>query len=656
LGLQILLGTTSGQYDPVAEQGQATCGNGIVETGEQCDDGNLRAHDGCKLCTVEVGRTVPSLAFADLDNDGLNDIVLTNDRGQVWALYSDGQGRFRQVQLLGIGRKRAPAAVADFNGDGLTDVLLVSKRPRAGALTLLANAGGGNFVTTPLPVDLPILGPLLAADFDRDGLTDVAAGYKNGWTLLYNDGAGPARPTSTGLAKAFKNITSFAAADFDEDGWFDVLATFGSPDVPSLLFRGSATGTFLPGESVDRSGPIVDPFAVDLDQDDHQDIVSCTSTPTFSCRVLYGNGTGKFGPTALPSSSHAIGRQPLAARVADFDHDGFADIVGISHGDNLAVIIYGGGSTPTGRVVFPTGSRPSDVEVLDLNNDGFADFVVANEASKDLSIFVNQGNRQFLALEPLRLPLLPDISLGRIKLASGDINGDGVIDLAAVQAGGKAGGVVTPLINVGGVGLAAFGSLPVGKSAWGIALGHLNADGVLDIATANRSDDSISVLLSQPNGSYLRTDRNSGGVRPTGVAIADLNGDGFDDIIVTNEWIDAQTKTYGNVASFLNDGNGNFGNAAFKHVRGREIPRSVCAGDFDDDGLKDVAVASFGTGDIMILFGAGNGSWRTDARLFPVGNAPVSASCTDADGDGRIDDIAFGRQRGSEVGLIHTSN
>jgi hypothetical protein len=215
---------------------------------------------------------------------------------------------------------------------------------------------------------------------------------------------------------------------------------------------------------------------------------------------------------------------------------------------------------------------------------------------------------------------------------------------------------VTLLLNVEGVGLATTKSLPVGNLAWGIALGHLNGDDALDIVTANRSDNSFSVLLSQPDGGYVRTDRNSGGVRATDVATADLNGDGFDDILVTNEMIDAQTDTYGNVVSFLNDGTGNVGNAKFKHVRGREIPRSVCAGDFDDDGFKDIAVASLGTNDIMLLYGDGTGAWRADERIFPVDDAPLSLSCAEADGNGRIDDIAFGRRSGSEVGLIHTSN
>lgn len=655
LGLQVLIGNSNGQYNALP-QGQGTCGNGIVEVGEQCDDGNLKQRDGCsKLCTVEVGKLVPSLTVVDLDGDAFTDLVLTDDRGQVWALLSDGQGRFRQIASMGMGRKKAPAAVGDFNGDGTTDLLIVSKKARAGALTLLANNGAGGFVTTPLPVTLPVLGPLLAADFDRDGNMDVAAGFKNGWAILYNDGAGPTRAVPTALAKSFKNVTSFTAADFDEDGWFDVLATFGSTKVPSLLFRGSATGTFKGGESVDPSGPVADPFAVDLDQDDHQDIVSCAAGPSFGCRVLYGNGTGKFGAAALPSSS-AVGRQPRAAAAADFDHDGLADLVGISRDDDRAVVLFAAGTPQEARLVLTTGSRPSDVEIIDLNHDTFPDFVVGNEASRDLNIFLNQQNRQFLSLTPLKLPSIPNSSLGLIALAAGDINGDGISDLAVVQAGGTAGGVVTPLINIDGVGLAAAGSYPVGKLAWGIAVGHINGDDILDIVTANRTDNSYSVLLSQPDGTYVRTDRNSGGVRATDVAVANLDGVNGDDIVVTNEFIDGITETYGNVVTFLNDGTGNFGNPALKHVRGREIPRSVCSGDFDDDGAKDIAVASLGSSDIMVLFGAGNGTWRADERLFPVGDAALSVSCIDADADGRVDDIAFGRRGGSEVGLILTSN
>jgi hypothetical protein len=369
--------------------------------------------------------------------------------------------------------------------------------------------------------------------------------------------------------------------------------------------------------------------------------------------VMYGNGTGKFGAAALPSSV-AVGREPRAAGAADLDHDGFADVVGVSRDDDRAVVLFGGTPGLNTRVELTTGGRPSDVALLDLNGDGFLDIVVANEATRDLSIFVNQTNRQFLKTQAVHLPVLPNSALGLIALAAGDINGDHVVDLVAVQAGGSAGGTVTPLINTPGFGLAAIGSLPVGNLAWGVALGHLNGDDVLDIVTANRTDNTFSVLLSQPGGGWARSDHASGGVRATDVAVTDFDGDGFDDIVVTNEMIDAQTENYGNVSLFLNDGNGNFGAPAVQHVRGREIPRAVCAGDFDNDGANDIAVASLGSNDIMVLFGTGNGTWRADERLFPVGDGPLSVSCNDADGDDKTD-IAFGRRGGSEVGVILTN-
>lgn len=655
LQLRILLGNSSGQYFEVPSSGGGTCGNGVLETGEQCDDANAKGSVGCsKACTIELGKLVPSLEITDLDGDQRGDVVLTNARGQVLALISDGQGRFWQIRHLGEAKKTTPATLGDFNGDGTTDVAFVSKKASNGALTLLTNVGGGFFATTPvsLPDKMKITGSILAADFDRNGLPDIAAGVKGGWALLFNDGSGPNRPTVVSLPKSYKKVSRLVAADFNEDGWLDLVTNYG-PKVPTLFFRGSATGAFIGGDAIGAAGALSDPFAVDLDQDDHQDVVSCSSAGGLSCRVLYGNGAGQFGAAALPSST-AVGREPRAAAAGDLDQDGFADVVGISRVDDVAVVLFGGTPAQNSRLVLATGSRPSDVEILDLNGDGNLDFIVANEASRDLSIFLNQTNRQFLSLARVNLPSIPNSSLGLMALAAGDIDNNGTIDLAVVQAGGQAGGTVTPLINISGAGLAVSASVPVGNLAWGIAIGKLNSDDVLDIVTANRNDNTFSVLLSQPNGTYTRSDVNSGGIRATDVAVADLDNDGFGDVIVTNEMIDAQTTNYGNVVTFLNDGNGGFPGGGSKHVRGREIPRSICAGDFDNDGQSDVAVASLASNDIMVLFGAGNGTWRADERLFPVGDGALSVSCREADGDDRTD-IAFGRRSGSEVGVILTN-
>jgi hypothetical protein len=372
--------------------------------------------------------------------------------------------------------------------------------------------------------------------------------------------------------------------------------------------------------------------------------MSCNATATASCQIHYGNGQGKFGAAALPSVL-SFGREVSGAGAGDFDHDGVVDLVGISYRDHKAVVVFQG-AVPH-RLVLDAGQRPSDVVVVDLNGDEFLDFVVASEATRDLTTFVNLGNRQFSQSLGVRLPSVPDLSLGRIALAVGDIDGDGDEDLAASQAGGT----VTPLLNPGGGGLFALATLPTGARAWGVALGDMNGDDTLDIVTANRDDDSFSVQLSGPGGTYTRTDYNSGGIRASDVAAADLNGDERADIIVTNEKVEPNTAL-GNVVVFLNDGNGGFG-SGFVHKRGRETPRAICTGDFDGDTFADVAVGSLESNDVMVLHGKGDGTWRNDERDFPVGFGAIAVNCIDADGDGRTD-IAYARKKAGDVGVVLT--
>jgi hypothetical protein len=105
----------------------------------------------------------------------------------------------------------------------------------------------------------------------------------------------------------------------------------------------------------------------------------------------------------------------------------------------------------------------------------------------------------------------------------------------------------------------------------------------------------------------------------------------------------------------LNDGLGGFGAPTEIHIRGRETPRAVCTGDFDDDGLRDAAVASLDSSDILVLMGDGVGGWRRDEIVFSIGQEAISVRCFDADTDGRTD-IAFGRRKAGDVGAILTGS
>ncbi len=643
--LQILLGTEGNGFAPIDISGEAVCGDGVVAGPEVCDDGNLKRRDGCsKTCLPELKGSLVYLAAADFDGDGFNDLLIVDKQSYVTLLLSDGTGRFRDVRILGRTQRRAPAAVADFTGDGFPDIAFIPKSRRNGNLQLLVNDGTGEFLPVAINPGLRFSGPMLVADFDDNGWLDLAIGLKKSWTILYNDGAGPARPGT--IVAADRNLATLGAADFNEDGWLDVVASTRKRRGSSVsLHYGSAIGVFTGGSALAMDNPR-NVFVLDLDQDQHQDIVNCNSDYDPTCRTLYGTGDGEFSDSALPNDG-SVGREVRAAAAADLDGDGSVDLVGISRRDNRGTVVFRHPErSQRSRVTLETGAKPSDMALVDLDGNAINDIVIANEGSNDLSIFMNFGQRQLPALAPVRLSAL---GMGAPALAAGDINGDTRPDIAVSQSGSS---TVTLFINVGGV-LVTPGSLDVGEEPRDVALGELNGDGTLDIVTANRSADSFTVLLSQPDGSYARTDYPSAGLRPSAVAIDDLDGDTIPDIVLTNEKV-VNDSRLGSVVTFLNDGTGGFGPAADVHVRGRETPRDICTGDFDNDGFRDAAVASLDSGDIMVLHGDGAGGWRRDEHVFPIGQEAISVRCFDADGDGRTD-IAYGRRKAGDVGAILTA-
>jgi len=81
--------------------------------------------------------------------------------------------------------------------------------------------------------------------------------------------------------------------------------------------------------------------------------------------------------------------------------------------------------------------------------------------------------------------------------------------------------------------------------------------------------------------------------------------------------------------------------------------RDLCTGDFDGDGVVDVAIASTRTADILILFGNADGTWRRGERVYSVGKFPRALACADVDGDGKTD-VVFGRLNRGDIDTIQT--
>ena len=637
--LQILPGNASGGYDP-APTGPSVCGNGIIEGAELCDDGNTKKKDGCSpTCTPEISRALVSLSAGDLDGDLNQDLVLVDAQANMLLLFGDGAGHFSSTRLLPKVRTKTPAVLADFNNDGALDIAVIPK-DRKQPLAILLNDGTAQFTSTPMSVNskLRLVGPIVAADLDGNGFPDLVAGSKTkpaGFVTLLNDGAGPSRFGST--VGTPKGLRSLGAADFSEDGKLDLLAEFTTKGQAPLVYGGLGTGQFVVPESL-GDPTFLNTTIVDLDQDRHQDLVSCDAK-SGNCRVRYGDGAGNFSAAPV-SIDDLIGSDVSGGAGGDLDGDGVADVVGISKADSKAVVLFRTANSPqVARLDLTPGSKPNAVAVADLNNDGKLDILISNEGSNDLSVFLNLGNRQFTN-GSVRVSAGGAHPTG---MALGDLNNDGRLDVAVPLNTSNA---VALFQNRIAGGLTKVTSLTTGANPQGAAIGRLNGDAFGDVVVANYDDSSVSVFLSDGNGGYTSSTISSGGLHPTDVALADLNGDLIPDLIAVNE-------TSKNVVVFINDGNGGFGGGTSTLTMGRTRPWDLCVGDYDGDGLNDVAVASVGTGDILILRGNGDGTWASDERVFTIGRDPHPIFCNDIDGDNRTD-IVFPNRDTGRVEVILT--
>ncbi|BAC89392.1 FG-GAP-like repeat-containing protein [Gloeobacter violaceus] len=121
------------------------------------------------------------------------------------------------------------------------------------------------------------------------------------------------------------------------------------------------------------------------------------------------------------------------------------------------------------------------------------------------------------------------------SVALGDIDGDGDLDIATASGDYADPGNVSVLLNAGGGGFAPPRSFAVGDLPKSVALGDIDGDGDLDIATANRESNDVSVLLNTGGGSFAPAQAFAVGSRPYSVALGDLDGDGDLDIVPPTE-------------------------------------------------------------------------------------------------------------------------
>ncbi|QIP11531.1 hypothetical protein G8759_02235 [Spirosoma aureum] len=201
-----------------------------------------------------------------------------------------------------------------------------------------------------------------------------------------------------------------------------------------------------------------------------------------------------------------------------------------------------------------------------------------------------------------------------------DVNADGFLDL--ISANNSSNNVSVLLGKVDG-GFASAINYPVGNNPRSVVAGDVNGDGRPDLITANTTGNNVSVLLGNGAGSFAAAVNFPVGTAPSSVAMSDINADGHPDLITAN-------TTSNTVSVLLGDGAGSF--AVPVNYPVGDSPFSVCVGDVYGDGKISIVTANGFSDNVSILPGQGDGSFRP-AVNWAVGSGPTGVVLSNINGD-----------------------
>jgi hypothetical protein len=329
----------------------------------------------------------------------------------------------------------------------------------------------------------------------------------------------------------------------------------------------------------------------------------------------------------------------------------------------VSVLLGNGDGTFHAAKSYGSGGQDAySVAVEDVNGDGKPDLLVANycadsECSTDgnVGVLIGNGDGTFRAAVPYSSGAYHTVSV-----AVGDVNGDGKLDLVvgsycASSSNCASGSVGVLLGNGNGTFRAAVSYSSGGYEAQSVAVGDVNGDGKLDLLVANTicapndcATGSVGVLLGNGDGSFQPVvTYDSGGFSAESVAVADVNGDGKPDLLVTNNCVTdgAFNCVNGSVGVLLGNGDGTF-QSAVSYGSGGTGASSVAVRDVNGDGKLDLLLANacgnngnYGCmiGSVGVLLGKGSGTFKAAAIDASGGYEPYSVAVGDVNGDGNPD-------------------
>jgi hypothetical protein len=490
---------------------------------------------------VPVSQSPRAIAAGDLGESAFDHIVTISPSGNLLSILETpgpGESYFERATIP-VPPNTTGVVIADVTNDGLDDIVYLTESNAT--LTLLARTGEITFAG-------PVTVPVGATPTDLTAFAHSLA-FGDEIAVVCTDGS--IRVFGGALLAPIVSVT------------LDIGANPGR----GLIVAGDFFGTGTPDSGL---------------------VVSFSQIAELN-RISIQKGM--LVPASFNVAPPSFRHTALAA--GNLDGDGATDIV--FAGTNLGSNLWGTVVNIPNPVVNSDSAGPApvvDAIVGQFTDDTNADFVLLTDAGTDngvAELYLGAGNGD-------NIDNIPNpVQRGPVAMVRLDADADGDDDFAVANAISSSVSIVLGNSPLGDpdVPLAFDAALGAGTSPSASAVGDFNGDGLLDIATTNRSSNNVSVRIATAPGRYGPERRFSVGIRPTGIAAGRLDPDTRDDLIVSNELTDNVSVLRWNAA----------GQTFFPatSVAVGDGPSDVVLGDFDNDGDLDAAVSLRNANSVRLL-------------------------------------------------------
>ena len=616
-----------------------------------------------------------AVAIADLNRDDWPDIVTLNreawlpgqPEGNIVRIFWGSERGYLLARRLDLGVPDGTDLVAkDLDGDGGRDVAVLAKRN----VQLFWSSPGGK-TEAPESTRIPLPGTggicLEADDVNGDTLADLLVG--TGGDDLYIAEGSPGRQFQTAVSIPAFPATHLAAGQLDGDGWVDLilvdlaLSRAGGGEIAGAgrdsdkvrVLWGGPSG-FSREDRLDLYAPFASAAAIgDLNADGHADVALAryqgSESFTTDSWVYWGNGARALvQPSQGAQTMGATDVVVIPARDSVPAHAAFSNSRKGTVDEKVPLQVYWGG--PKGfdadsvwEIPFQSGYESTGA---DLNADGYSDLVVLNSghggaatlASPILGANILWGGAGGFDLE--RRTTLRELNLGSSNVA--DLDRDGYLDLVLGAFEDQDPETDEELVIHYGTDQGFDGSrrvaVPSPGRSTGCAVADFNRDGWLDIAVSSSLADRVRVFWGGPEGFDARRQGGVDSPMPISLETADLNRDGFQDLLVGSYY--DKPSGHHDTGSLIFWGS----QAGFRPWNAQWLPGftpiGLAVADWDGDGYLDVFSPHYHaelTRESLpcYLYWGGPEGLGTRNRTILICDSAHDAQAGDFDRDGRLD-------------------